>query len=307
MPQGNYLPPFSWLRAFEATARLGSFTHAANDLFITQSAISQHIRNLEMHLNTRLFIRRSRGVELTDMGKAYLPAVQDSFQRLKTRTQDLFGGDDQSVLTVKAGVTFINQCLLPRLQAFRDAYPSIKLRILATVWPDSSMLNEPDIEIEIKHLADSTNSEGMLLTDETWYAMASPTLIEALGTPEPHDLLNWPLIHLFGSQATWLAWFHSAKVEYDEKPKSLGFDVGLLAVAAAAEGLGAVIASIHTAQPELESGRLKILNGPALVDCSNHRIYVSQEAASRPAARFFIEWMKKNIMQEIPKVYTVKK
>ena len=96
MPQGNYLPPFSWLRAFEATARLGSFTHAANDLFITQSAISQHIRNLEMHLNTRLFIRRSRGVELTDMGKAYLPAVQDSFQRLKTGTQDLFGGDDQS-------------------------------------------------------------------------------------------------------------------------------------------------------------------------------------------------------------------
>ena len=290
------VPPLVWLRAFEATARLGSFTRAANELFLTQSAVSQHVRHLEEWLDTRLFIRRSRGVNLSDTGIAYLPTVQDAFQRLKTGTQDLFGSSEQSVLTIKAGVTFIHQCLLPNVAAFKREHPTIQLRLLATVWPETSE-QEQDVELEIKHVADGFYDQGELLAKEVWYAMASPTLIKERGAPQPHDLLNWPLVQLIGAQANWRRWFQAADVGHDEPSASISLDVGYLAIAAATAGHGAIISSTHIAFTEITTGQLQILDGPALTGCSSHRVYMSQSAKNRPAAKKFIEWLKE-IMQK---------
>ena len=85
------LPPLTWLRAFEASARTLSFTHAATELHITQAAVSKHVKSLESHLRQPLFQRRPRGLALTKSGAAYLPKVQDAMERLAIGTQEVFG------------------------------------------------------------------------------------------------------------------------------------------------------------------------------------------------------------------------
>ena len=285
------IPPLSWLRAYESAARLSSLTDAANELFVSQSAISQHIRQLELHFGERLFIRKPRGVELTDKGKSYLPTVQDVFQRLESGTQDIFDGNSQSELTIKAGVTFIHQCLLPNISQFRKLYPNVKLRLLATVWPDSIQPDEKNFDLEIKHAPISVKDHSDSLVEESWYAMASPDLIEKLGDPDPVDLLKWPLIHSISLQSNWATWFNLADVDVTEIRISIEFDVIYFALAAATAGLGAVICSDLIARAELANGKIKILKGPCISYSSNHHIYVPQHSRNRPVVKNFVDWL----------------
>ena len=100
------LPPLNWLRAFESAARHLSFTSAAADLNMTQSAVSQQIKNLEHYLGRTLFIRRTRSIVMTDAGYAYLPVVQEAFETLATGTRMMTGGDRGAILSVQCNIAF---------------------------------------------------------------------------------------------------------------------------------------------------------------------------------------------------------
>ena len=122
--------PLNALRAFEASARHRSFTRAAEELFVTQAAISHHVKALEARLGARLFHRTPQGLMLTDEGVALLPALTDSFTRI-ARVLDRFqGGQMRDVLTLSVVGTFAVGWLLPRLAAFREAHPFVDLRLL---------------------------------------------------------------------------------------------------------------------------------------------------------------------------------
>jgi LysR family transcriptional regulator, glycine cleavage system transcriptional activator len=100
------LPPLTWLRAFEASARSRSFTQAATELNLTQAAISKQVKLLELYLREQLFIRNPRSLELTKTGAAYLPKVRDSFDRLAAGTHEVFGRRRSEILTVRCAVGF---------------------------------------------------------------------------------------------------------------------------------------------------------------------------------------------------------
>src|SRR4030081_2350127 len=123
------LPSLNELRAFEAAARHLSFTVAASELNVTQTAISHQIRRLEQELGIRLFVRRNRALALTPEARDYLPGVRAAFNDLRLATDRLLRRDNDHVLTVSTLASLAAKWLLPRLSAFQEAHPGIDVRI----------------------------------------------------------------------------------------------------------------------------------------------------------------------------------
>ena len=109
------LPPLNALKAFEAAARLRNLTRAAEELHVTQGAVSQQVKLLEDYLDTQLFVRKPRKLELTDAARAYLPVLTELFNRLQASTHQLFDTDHRALLNVKCGSSFMQRWLMPRL------------------------------------------------------------------------------------------------------------------------------------------------------------------------------------------------
>lgn len=284
------IPYLPWLISFESAARHGNFSRAAEEIGLTPSAVSQQINNLEQKLGTKLFRRGSRGVELTETGHAYLPSVQSGFQHLQFGTKNLFGENVSSIVTIKAGVTFTQQILMPNLAAFQERYPDILLRIFATVWPDSNRAL-PEIDIEIKYCTSDHGGLGPPNAHEVWAMMACPKLIAKRGRPNPETLLEWPLIQVMSTEHIWARWFTAAGIIDPEYEPNLVFDLGHLAVAAAKNGRGAVLATMRTAGPELASGQLVILDGPHVSDAKTHRIFTTPGSSTRPITKIVTNWL----------------
>src|SRR6202012_5340208 len=125
----NRLPSLNGLRPFEAAARHLSFTNAATELNVTQTAISHQIRRLEEELGIRLFVRQNRALALTPPARDYLPGVRAAFNDLRLATDRLLRKDNDHVLTVSTLASLAAKWLLPRLSAFQEAHPSIDVRI----------------------------------------------------------------------------------------------------------------------------------------------------------------------------------
>ena len=123
------LPPLNGLRAFEAAARHMSFTDAADELSVTQAAISHQVRGLEQRLGLKLFVRRNRSLLLSEAGQAYLPAVRAAFDQLNEATEKLLQKDRGGHLTVTTTASFAMKWLVPRLGGFQRANPEIDVRI----------------------------------------------------------------------------------------------------------------------------------------------------------------------------------
>lgn len=139
------LPPLNWLRAFEVSARCLNFTHAAEELHLTQGAVSQQIRQLESHLGVALFKRLPRGLGLTEEGQSYLPVVQDAISRLAVGTNEIFGQRNRRHLKVRGSLSFLHYWLAPRLADFCREYPQIDIRYISNIW-----VKEPDGEDDLE-------------------------------------------------------------------------------------------------------------------------------------------------------------
>ena len=148
------LPPLAWLRAFEASARHLSFTRAAGELGLTQSAISQHIRNLEAYLGRDVFLRKTRALELTEDGGNYLPIVREAFQILSNGTQAFTGDDRGRTLTLHCNLAFSIYWLAPRLHKLYEAHPWLTLNIVTPIWDPERHATHAALEIRFGRPAD---------------------------------------------------------------------------------------------------------------------------------------------------------
>ncbi len=144
------LPPLNWLRAFEVSARCLNFTHAAEELFLTQGAVSQQIRQLESHLGVALFKRLPRGLGLTEEGQAYLPVVQDAITRLAVGTNEIFGQHKRRPIKVRGSLAFFVHWLAPKLAGFSQAHPHVDIRYISNIWV-KELDGEDDMEIRWGH------------------------------------------------------------------------------------------------------------------------------------------------------------
>jgi len=284
------LPPPSWLRTFAAAARHMSFTRAAEELHVTQSAVSQQIRLLEDRLGESLFHRLPQSLQLTEAGKAYLPIVRDAFERLVYGTEEIFGYPRGGLVTVRATPGFGEFWLAPRLHDLYTSHPEMDLRIVSTIWNTDFV--ESGVDLEIRYGSDEWSElETRRLTSEYLTPVCSPAVAARLGN-DPERLAGERLLHVDGFRKGWPAWLHHAGVA-DRVDGGSGshFDTAILPTKLAEEGLGVALGRWSMVQQRLAQGTLVTPFTVSLV--TNEAFYVAWPADRelRPEAATLRDWL----------------
>ena len=197
------LPPLNWLRAFEASARALSFTSAAEELSMTQSAVSQQIKSLESAMGRTLFLRRARGLELTDEGRGYLPTVQAAFAMLEEGTTVLQSRNHPDVLELQVNLSFALFWLTPRLGQFMDENPGVQLNLATSVWHEERPNNPASMQI-VFGLGKREGINGKRLTRDSIFPVCTPKVAKQIKSLD--DLLKQRLFDLPGTAQSWGAW-----------------------------------------------------------------------------------------------------
>jgi LysR family glycine cleavage system transcriptional activator len=247
-------PPLSALRAFEAAARTLSFTKAASELGLTQSAVSHAIRQMEERLAAPLFRRNGRRLDLSDAGKRYAPYVSEALAKLRAGDIAVTDPDRRArVLTVSVSPSFAAKWLAPRIGEFAAIHPDLDLRISAT--PLHVDFVDGDIDLAIRHGDGKWRTlDAVRLCSEWWMPVCSPALIT--GSIGPDDLRQYRFIHHRDASA-WRRWFDHADVDAFEEPEhGLTFNELSLAIDAAVSGQGVALARSALAARDLLAGRL---------------------------------------------------
>ena len=248
------IPSTSALRAFEAAGRLLNFTRAADELHLTQSAISHQIRDLESHLGVRLFDREPRGLRLTEAGRSYLPQVREALARLRLATDAVTVARHDAVLTVSVSPNFASKWLVPRLGAFSAAHPDLDLRISAS--RRHVEFTHGDIDLAIRHGdGDWPRLHVTRLCEEYLFPVCSPALLADAGPLRAADLAAWPLLH-DRSRDAWRHWLERAGSDAAATVSGPVFSDTSLVIDAAISGQGIALARSALADLDLAAGRL---------------------------------------------------
>lgn len=194
------MPNLVWLRTFEASARLLNFTEAGRELGLTQTAVSLHIKSLESTLGCRLFLRKPRHLELTDMGQAYVHTVRKSLSDISLATTGLFGSLAKQTITVRAPISTATLWLAPLLPAFLEAHPGINIRLVSTIWANSIADEDVDIDLRIGY-GDWPGIQVEKISTESIVPVCSVAVKQSISCPA--DLLQKPLIHILGHEDNW--------------------------------------------------------------------------------------------------------
>jgi LysR family glycine cleavage system transcriptional activator len=249
------LPPLAALRAFEAAARHLSFTRAAQELHVTQTAISHQIRALEERLGVKLFRRLPRGLVLTEEAQRYLPPLREAFERIDAATKDLLAGRTGGALTASVLPSFAAKWLVPRLGRFRAANSDIDLRISTSQRLVDFAREDVDVGIRMGR----GHYPGLRvdrLFGETLMPVCSPALLggeHPLRTPE--DLRHHVLLH-DDDYTSWQLWLELAGVQGVDPRRGPMFTDSGMVVQAAAEGQGVALGRLALAAWDIAAGRL---------------------------------------------------
>src|SRR5882672_8929404 len=200
------VPPLELLLAFEAAARHLSFTKAAGELFLTQSAVSRQIQALEDSLGSKLFERRTRALLLTEAGQRYYQVTQGVLGELDEATQKLRGATAARTVTVTTTPGFASLWLIPRLNGYLQANPGVDVRISASYEPAS--LEREGIDLAIRYAPDAAMAGQRPLFEESILPVCSPALAADPARPlrEPADLRAHVLLHMDDARASWVEW-----------------------------------------------------------------------------------------------------
>jgi len=285
------LPPLTWLRAFEASARHLSFTHAAEELNLTQAAISKQVKLLEHYLREPLFQRKPRSLVLTKAGSAYLPKVRDGFERLTAGTLEVFGNRRSEVLTVRAAASFAVYWLGSRLPDFYRRHPDTPLRLVSSVWSDAFDKERFDLDIQYG----SGQWPGFRCDRLTWEEitpLCSPGLIEGeRPLKAPGDLRDHALLHVLGYEEGWAVWLNAAGVSDINPGKGLQFDTSLMAFEIAAHGCGVALGRTSMMAHELASGRLVAPFSLKVPIKEAFHLVSPTDGSEHPDSSVFREWL----------------
>jgi LysR family glycine cleavage system transcriptional activator len=281
------LPPLNALRAFEAAGRLGSFTRAADELRVSHSAISRHVRGLEKRLNVHLFRTRNTGVELTEQGRSYLAEITPALDRIAQATESL-AVPPEGVVTLTTESTIAQKWLVPRLGRLRDRHPEIDLRL--SVSTELMDIEAHDFDMGLRYLRTEPPEGYVLLFPSVVRAYAAPGFAGfEKGKINLETLAAGPLIE----EATfrlWPRWFEKAGLESApdlDLPHPLG---ALLAIQSAVSGLGALLMDANLCEPEIRSGALVALSSVA-IPFGGYYLAVNSGAGRRKAVRAVRQWL----------------
>ncbi|MEZ5870299.1 MAG: transcriptional regulator GcvA [Nitratireductor sp.] len=285
------LPPLTWLRAFEASARFLSFTSAAEELHLTQAAISKQVKLLEQYLREPLFHRKPRSLVLTKVGAAYLPKVNDAFARLAAGTEEVFGHRRSEILTIRSAVGFSVNWLAPRLPGFLEQHPGVMVRVVTSVWNEE--FDREHFDLDIRYGTGKWpgfNSDQ--LSWETLSPVCSPRLLDGDNALRlPADVGSHLLLHVMGYEEGWANWLKLAGVTDVNAGHGLHFDTSLLAFEVAATGAGIALGRTSMVQKELSSGRLVAPFALELPIAEAFHLISPSIGSNHPHAPLFRNWI----------------
>ena len=285
------LPSLKALRAFEAAARLGSFSRAAAELGVTHGAVSHQIRALEEELGAALFPRTGRAVELTERGARLLPVLSAAFDQIAEGWVQA-GARDSAALTVSVEPSFAARWLVLRLGKFHRAHPDIELRLL----PSSEVVDfeRSDVDIGVRYgLGHWPDAIAEKLFEATNYPVCAPALLDPKKPiRKPEDLKNYPLLHEETMQH-WLNWLEAAGVKNPRwAAKGPLFIEASLALQAAAGGQGVALANDTLAMADLAEGRLIRLFDIETPDEESYWLVYPERSAAKPKVAAFRNWIR---------------
>ncbi len=277
--------PLNALRAFESAARHLSFTRAADELCVTQTAISHQVKGLEARLGVALFRRSSRGLKLTDEGVALAPTLFEAFGAIDRLLEQFEAGGVREVLTVSAVGAFVVGALLERLPAFRAAHPLVDLRVLTNNNKVDVVAEGLDYAIRFGDGA-WHGCEAALICAAPMSVLCAPRWAGQLR--EPADLLGLPLLRSYRPQ-DWIAWFKAAGLEAMTVRGPL-FDSSVVMAQAAIRGEGVALAPYDLFRRELDAGQLV---RPFAIDADVGGYWLTwlKSRAPSPAMQAFRAWL----------------
>ena len=286
-------PPLNSLRGFEAVARLGSFYRAAEQLHVTQSAISHQIRGLEAYLGMPLFYRMGRKVVLTDPGRDFLHTVRQMLQQLNVGIGRLEQFSKPNQLIINTTSAFAGMWLLPRLERFYQEQPDVDVWLFSTDAPAS--FENLELHLSLRNDVLPTND---LVFELIYQDALSPMAVERFDqVAKPDELVQMPLLH--GEQKEdWPWWFAGVGVHVDVPTRGTNFSDAGLSIQAAVAGLGVVLGSRLLSFDLRQSGQLRALFPEQGMVLNNGQPLLALYKADAPESgrvSTFISWLKKEI------------
>jgi len=285
------LPPLNAVKAFEAAARLGGFTAAGEELFVSPGAISRHVANLETFLGITLFKRGHNDVRLTEEGAEYLTKVSGALSAIEDASRRASEPGDNQSLHIHVLPTFAEYWLLPRLGAFRTEHPDARIQLTTSM--EETDWDTDSADIAVYASVGGWNERGIHLFDTTISPVCGPQWREAANLDvqiSPNELLDWPLLSSVIKTTDWLRWFHACELQPDSATPQYLFGSSSMAYKAAMNGLGAVCAELTFVSQACAQGqllRLSTISAPG----SSYFVEVRPGRRESGLVRAFAEWI----------------
>ncbi|MEX3007686.1 LysR family transcriptional regulator [Hoeflea sp. TYP-13] len=284
------LPSTSMLIAFDSAARTGSFTAAAEELNLTQGAISRQVQALENQLDVKLFRRANKKITLTDAGRAYAREINVALKRIQTASLFIKTNPRAGLLNIAILPTFGTRWLMPRFPSFLERNPEITVNFV-------TKLSQFDFGEEGLHAAihfglpDWPNTVSTFLMREESVPVASPQFLEQREIKQPEDLAQAPLLHLTSRSQAWADWLEANGVSAFER-QGLLFEQFSTAAQAAAAGLGVALLPKFLINKEIGQGELSVIFDKSVPTSSAYYLMVPNESTDYAPAVAFKDWLQ---------------
>jgi LysR family glycine cleavage system transcriptional activator len=291
------LPPLNALKAFEAAARHESFTRAAEELCVTQGAVSHQVKALELELAIKLFNRERQRLIITEAGRDYLVVVRDALDRIAVGTERLLQRQSGGILTVSTSPDFAAKWLVHRLGHFAEAHAGIDLRVSATMHHVD--FAREDVDMAVRHGDGNWSGlDAVQLSAEQLFAICSPKLFSGRRLAKPTDILKFPLIHL-DSRADWTKWLRVAGIGDENIRHGPVLNRASMVIDAAINGQGIALARTTLAAWDLINGRLVRPFTEALRLSKTYWIVCPKVTSNLPKIVTFRDWLLAEAAQHL--------
>ncbi len=286
----RFLPSMSVLAAFESAARRQSFTAAAAELHLTQSAVSRQIRTLEELLGAELFVRERQTVRLTAAGEAYANDIRRALQQIAAATLGFKANPQGGTLNLAILPTFGTRWLAPRLPKFQAAHPGITLNLSTRLAPFDFQVDPLDAAIHFGP-PEWPGAKLDFLMKESVVPACSAAVKAKYKLSTPADLLDAPLMHLASRPDAWERWLRAAGVEFDDLEGML-VDQFAVAAQAAIAGLGVALLPTFLIEAELARGDLVLAIDKPMESVDHYYLAWPVSRQAYPPLQAFREWIR---------------
>lgn len=285
------LPPMNALRACEVAARRMSFKAAAEELCVTQGAVSRHVQKLEDSLGIRLFERHHREVRLTPEGAAYLSVVHRALNEIATATEALSSKRNSRTLRIKSPPTFAILWLVQRLTRFNAAFPDLSIQVTTSHDPVNFDVDDVDAAICYGDVGNGRMIRHRLFNEAIVPAMSAAMAAKMPSDKDPAWLRGQVLLHSSHRLQDWPQWFELAGMSRRDVPEGLIFENSGLTFQGALEGLGVAMVQLAFALDDMRSGRLVVPYDIQLTNDAGYDFMVPADRVHTPRIRDFHDWI----------------